>query len=235
VSRPAIYSELASWYPLLTTPQDYDEEAAFILQLLQGHEGTLLELGAGAGHLASHLKSSFQPVLTDLSPEMLALSEQLNPDCEHHVGDMRTLRLDRTFDAVLVHDAITYMTTEQDLRAALQTAFVHLRPGGLALFFPDQVQETFQPSTDSGGYDGPDRALRYLEWSADPDPTDTTCVVDYVWMLRQADGSVQIFQDRLVEGLFSKQTWLELLQATGFQARALDDPWGRVPFLGLRP
>jgi SAM-dependent methyltransferase len=239
VSRPAIYSELASWYPLLTTPEDYDEEAAFILQLLREHgEGpkqTLLELGAGAGHLASHLKSNWQAVLTDLSPEMLALSVALNPDCEHHVGDMRTLRLERTFDAVLAHDAISYMTTEEELRAALTTAFVHLRPGGVALFLPDHVRETFEPATDQGGTDQPDRALRYLEWSTDPDPDDTTCVVDYAWMLRESDGSMRVFADRLIEGLFPRQTWLDLLAQTGFLAHASQDPWGRVPFLGVRP
>ena len=41
---------------------------------------------------------------------MLELSRTLNPDCEHLEGDMRTLRLGRTFDAVLIHDAVMYMT-----------------------------------------------------------------------------------------------------------------------------
>jgi hypothetical protein len=38
-----------------------------------------------------------------------------DPECEHLQGDMRELRIDRTFDAVFVHDAIAYMTTEEDL------------------------------------------------------------------------------------------------------------------------
>ena len=40
----------------------------------------------------------------------------------HHVGDLRSVRLGETFDAVLVHDAIDYMTTEVELRAAFETA-----------------------------------------------------------------------------------------------------------------
>ena len=48
---------------------------------------------------------------------MLALSATLNPECEHLEGDMRTLRLGRTFDVVFIHDAISYLTTEDDLRA----------------------------------------------------------------------------------------------------------------------
>ena len=77
---------------------------------------------------------------------MLELSRGLNPGCEHLLGDMRTLRLGRTFDAVLIHDAVMYMTSEADLRAALETAFVHLRPGGAAVVAPDCVRETFRPS-----------------------------------------------------------------------------------------
>jgi hypothetical protein len=38
--------------------------------------------------------------LVDLSEEMLVVSRQLNPECQHHQGDMRTVRLGRTFDAV---------------------------------------------------------------------------------------------------------------------------------------
>src|SRR5205085_2770976 len=100
--------------------------------------------------------------------------------CEHLVGDIRTARLDRLFDIVFIHDAITYMTTETDLRQAMETAFVHCQPGGTALFVPDYVRETFEPRSDHGGEDGEDgRGLRYLEWAFDPDPTDTTYEVHY--------------------------------------------------------
>ena len=63
---------------------------------------------------------------------MLEVSKALNPQCEHILGDMRTLRMDRSFDAVFIHDAIMHMTTREDLRAAMETAFVHCRPGGAA-------------------------------------------------------------------------------------------------------
>ena len=49
--------------------------------------------------------------LVDLSAEMLEVSRQLNPECEHIQGDMRTIRLGRQYDAVLVHDAVDYVTT----------------------------------------------------------------------------------------------------------------------------
>src|SRR5262245_15324138 len=43
-----------------------------------------------------------------------ALAVKLNPECEHIVGDMRSMQLDRTFDVVFIHDAIAYMTNESD-------------------------------------------------------------------------------------------------------------------------
>jgi len=33
--------------------------------------------------------------LTDLSPQMLTMSRELNPECAHVQGDIRTLRLGR--------------------------------------------------------------------------------------------------------------------------------------------
>ncbi len=110
------------------------------------------------------------------------------------------------------------MTTESDLRQALATAFAHCRPGGAAVVAPDYVRETFEAATDHGGHDAPDgRGLRYLEWAWDPDPRDTTYVVDYAFVLREADGRVHVAHDRHVEGLFARADWLRLLRETGFE------------------
>ncbi|MDQ6794672.1 MAG: class I SAM-dependent methyltransferase [Chloroflexota bacterium] len=245
-TRLTMYSNLADWFHLLTPPAEYDDEAASAMALLREHTdgpiATLLELGSGGGNMASHLKAGLRLTLTDLSPEMLELSRTINPDCEHIQGDMRTLRLGRTFDAVLTHDAICYMTTEADLRAAMVTAFEHLRPGGAAAFQPDHVRETFKPETDHGGEDGPllaegrpDRAMRYLEWTTDPDPTDTTYQVDYAFLLHEADGGVEVHLDRHINGLFSRDLWLDLLADVGFEASSTVDDWDRVVFVGKRP
>jgi hypothetical protein len=222
---PKLYTELAMWWPLLSAPEDYVEEAAFYQEALIAAcappARTLLELGSGGGNNASHLKAHFDIVLVDRSAGMLAVSRALNPECEHVEGDMRTVRLGRQFDCVFVHDAVVYMKTEEDLRQAIDTAFVHCRPGGAALFAPDHVRETFRPSTDHGGHDGSDRGLRYLEWTWDPDPNDTTCTVDYAYLLRASDGTVRVEHDRYIEGLFARSDWLRLLSEAGFQPRVL--------------
>ncbi len=242
---PRLYAELASWWPLLSPPSDYEEEAAFyertLLDACERPAATLLELGSGGGNNASFLKKRFQMTLVDRSPAMLEISRARNPECEHVEGDMRTVRLGRQFDAVFVHDAVTYMTTEGDLKRAMETAFVHCAPGGAALFVPDHVRETFQPSTDHGGVDGGGRGLRYLEWMWDPDPADTSYVVDYALLLRERDGSVWVEQDRHVEGLFARGDWLRLLSEVGFRPRTVPfedpdlDPTECEAFVARRP
>lgn len=223
IELPRMYQDLAAWWPLLSPPEDYAEEAAAYLALLEGAVTgplhTCLELGSGGGSNASWLKARLALTLVDPSEGMLAHSRALNPGCEHLVGDMRTFRLGRTFDAVFIHDAIDYMTTRDDLAAAVATAFAHTRPGGAALFCPDHVAERFAPSTDHGGTDGPDgRGVRFLEWTTDADPDDERCSTDYVYALRSSDGSVRVEHERHEHGLFARQVWLDTLARAGFEA-----------------
>jgi SAM-dependent methyltransferase len=241
--KPKLYRELADWFHLLTAPEEYVEEAEAYRQIIVETSARpvreVLELGSGGGNNASHLKAHFTMTLTDLSPDMLAVSRRINPECEHIEGDMRTLRLDRDFDAVFVHDAIDYITTLPDLRAAMETALVHCRPGGVALFAPDLVRETFASSSDHGGHDEDGRGLRYLEWTWDPDPSDQTYVADFAYLLREEDGSVHVEHDRHECGLFPRSEWLRLLEDVGFQAKRRvierEEEKGTEAFIGLRP
>ena len=217
---PRLYGELADWFHLITAPEEYEEEAAVYRKLFAGagarRGATMLELGSGGGNNASHLKAHFKMTLAELSPQMIEISQALNPELEHVRGDMRTLRLGREFDAVFIHDAIDYMTTKDDLRAAIQTAFVHCRPGGIAMFVPDDVVETFKPRTAHGGNDRGPRSARYIEWTWDPDPGDDTYVVDFAYLLRDEEGNVRVEQDRHVIGLFPREFWLTTLEEASF-------------------
>ena len=239
-----LYGELAGWWPLISPPEEYAEEAAYIATLLASAPipvREVLELGSGGGHNAVHLKDRFTLTLVDLSDDMLAMSRRLNPGCEHQRGDMRTVRLGRTFDAVLLHDAVDYMTDEADLRLAIGTAFVHCRPGGVAVFVPDHTKETFEAETGHGGSDGTGgRAARYLAWVDDPDPADSSIVTEYAFLLRDADGSVRAVHETHRTGLFGRDDWLRLVAEAGFAASSVieETTEDRVPreiFIGGRP
>jgi len=238
--RPRLYYEFADWWHLLSDPADYREEAAFLVKLLLEASDcpprTVLELGSGGGNNASHMKTHFELTLSDASPAMIAASRSLNPECKHTVGDMRTLRLNHMFDAVFAHDAIMYMLTEDDLRAALQTAFIHCRPGGAALFVPDYVRETFEAETKHGGHDGTSRSLRYLEWTHEVDETCSTVVTDFAFLLRDSTGRTRVEHDSHTMGLFPRAVWSDLLGEVGFQHRVdRSDPCNREVFIAKRP
>jgi trans-aconitate methyltransferase len=221
-----LYDDLTPWYRLIDPPADHADEAAVYAGILSAAVPpleTLLELGAGAGHNALYLKTHCRCTLTDISAPMLALSQEINPECEHVRGDMRTIRLDRTFDAVFVHDAVVYMTTAADLAAVADTAFAHTRLGGAALFAPDYVREAFDEKALLMQADEGSQSLRGVEWAWDPDPSDDTYQVEYALLLR--DGvSMRAVHDRHVEGLFSRDAWVAILAGAGFSVEVIERP-----------
>ncbi|MBA2531770.1 MAG: class I SAM-dependent methyltransferase [Nocardioidaceae bacterium] len=239
-----LYGDLAVWWPLISPVEEYAEEAAFAATVLTSGSvrvRDVLELGSGGGNNAAYLKAQFVLTLVDISEDMLTVSRRLNPECAHHRADMRTVRLGRTFDAVFVHDAVDYMTTEADLRRAVEAAFVHCRPGGVAVFVPDNIAETFVPSSHLGGSDGADgEGVRFLGWEWDPDPADTWTVTEYAFLLRDTDGSVRVVHETHRLGVFSRDVWLRLLTDAGFEADAVveettEDRSPRELFVGHRP
>lgn len=175
------YGELAEWWPLVSPPEEYGEEAAFAATLLASAAGPardVLELGSGGGHNAVHLKTRFAMTLVDLAPEMLDVSRQLNPECQHHVCDMRNTRLGR--------------------------------------------------------------GVRYLEWSWDPDPDDTSTVTEYAFLLRDSAGAMRVVHETHHLGLFGSADWLRLLAEAGFEPEAVtevtsEDRPPRECFLAHRP
>jgi SAM-dependent methyltransferase len=226
-----LYSDLTPWYRLIDPLEDHLEEAesyeAAFVRGIEGEAATLLELGSGAGNNAYYLKRRFRCTLADVSEPMLTLSREINPDCEHVVGDMRALRLNRTFDAVFIHDAVVYLTNEADVAAMARTAFAHTRIGGATIVAPDHLRETLRESTEViEGRDG-NRALRCLAWTWDPDQDDTMYTVDYACILRQGN-QTRVVHDQHREGVFAEQAWHRMLSAAGFQVETINRPIGGV-------
>ena len=146
---------------------------------------------------------------------------------------MRSVRLGATFEAVLIHDAIMYMTSEKDLVDALTTARVHLPLEGALIVLPDCVTETFEPGVETGGHDASDgRGLRYISWSHPVAAGAVTEITDYVILLRKADGSVEVVHDRHTCGLFPRDTWHTAFVRAGFAPPKISrDSWGREVFI----
>lgn len=245
--KALIYNDLASWYRLLDPLEDHLDECAVFAEALseavRGEARSLLELGSGAGHNAHFLKDRFRCTLSDISAPMLELSRELNPECEHLEGDMRSVRIARQFDAILVHDAVVYMSSEPDVRALAETIWTHLRPGGAAIVAPDFLEESFREYHEIDANADGDRAMRVMTWVWDRDPHDARCEVEYAFLLREGQ-QVRAVHDHHREGLFARATWTALLSAVGLEVAVIGRPIDHGPgappyspqvFLARRP
>ncbi|MEX0654680.1 MAG: methyltransferase domain-containing protein [Phycisphaeraceae bacterium] len=240
---PRLYDDLAYLWPLLSPPEHYAAETATVRRVIDARMGpaapgqrrTVLELGAGGGHTLHYLREDFDCVALDLSEPMLANCRALNPDVETVVGDMRTARLGRTFDAVLIHDAIDYMTTADDVRATLDTAAAHLAPGGVVLIAPTYTADAFpEHETEQDHRANDDVALTYFGYVHDPDPADTTFELILLYIIKQPPtGPATVVEDRHTCGLFSVQAWATMMHDAGFDVDWHEEPAWSL-FVGVR-
>lgn len=219
-----LYADLAWAWPIISPPEEYAGEAEeFRVPIARyaPEARTVLHLGCGGGHLDSHLKRHFAITGVDRSPAMLALARRLNPGVAYVEGDLRTVRLGRTFDAVMAADSMDYMLSEDDLRAAFRTAFEHLRPGGVYVTYAEFTPERFrQHRTKATTHARGDVAITFVEHAYDPDPTDTTFEIDFTYVIRRG-GGVAVERDRHLQGLLPLDAWRRLLREAGFQVHEI--------------
>jgi len=215
-----LYNDLSWTWPIISPPEDYLEEGRFYTEKIRTRarrEGrSLLHLGCGGGHMDWAMKNNFRIRSIDISPHMLALAEKLNPEVTYSLGDMRTVRLDEKFDAVLIHDAINYMLTVDDLRAAFRTAFEHLKDDGLMITSAEQwpenfVQHKIRPQTEKKD----DIEITFIEHFYDPDPNDTHYECTFIYLIRRG-GKLQVEFDRHLAGIFPLESWRKTIMEVGF-------------------
>lgn len=243
--RQRLYAELAWLWPIISPPQEYTGEAVQFASLIRQYgrsetrtarpKAALLHLGCGGGHLDHSLQKYFDITGVDLSKDMLALARRLNPQVEYLEGDMRTLRLNRIFDAVMIADSIDYMLNEADLRAAFQTAWKHLGKGGVFVTYAEETCERFENNRSSSSLHTSDNLeVTLVENIYDPDSSDATYEMTFIYLIRR-HGQLELEIDRHLAGLFSENEWLSTLKSTGFQVIKHEFEGDDFPFfVGIR-
>ncbi len=239
MTTPRLYSDLAYLWPMLSPVEHYEAEADVLRGLIGAHfkdagetKLSLLELGVGGGHTLMYLADDYACSAVDLSEPMLANCRALIPQAKLIVGDMRSVRLDKTFDVVFIHDAIDYMLGEEDVRRTLETVALHLRPGGLCVIAPTYTRETFVDGDVADDGTTTDCAeLTYFTYIHDPDPADDTFEMILLYLIRDMrTRKVELVEDRHICGLFSEDQWVAWMREAGFEARRADadaegEPW----------
>jgi len=216
-----LYTDLAWLWPLWgDAVAEYGPYCETVTRLIRSHArrpvATLLDLGCGGGKNLLNLRPAFEVTGLDLSAAMLAQAAALNPGATLVQGDMRTCRLGRTFDAVLMDDAISHLHNRADFAAAFRTAHEHLNAGGVLIATPDVTKETFQQNrtTVTPSARG-DLHVVFIENTHDPDPTDDHYETTIVYLIRD-HGRLRVETDHWTMGLFTLDTWRQVLRTTGF-------------------
>jgi SAM-dependent methyltransferase len=216
-----LYNGLAWIWPIMSPPEDYVDEALFFVKLASKYAPSggrkALNLGCGGGHVDYTLKKYFNITGVDKSESMLELARKLNPDADYIQGDMRDIRLDKLFDTVIVHDSISYMLSERDLKSVFETAFLHLKPGGLFMAIVEETPDKFrQNKVNYITHSRNGVEITSVEHFYDPDPKDN--IYDYVliYMIKQ-DRQLRVEVDNHTCGIFPLSTWENLLDEEGFE------------------
>jgi ubiquinone/menaquinone biosynthesis C-methylase UbiE len=217
-----LYTDLAWLWPMWgDVAAEYAQYCQYVTGLIRQYAMrpavTLLDVGCGGGKNVANLSREFTVTGLDLSPAMLGQAQALNPGCTFVEGDMRTCRLGRAFDAVLVDDAISHMNCRADLESALRTAYDHLNPGGVMVVTPDVTTETFQQNktTTTAATKG-NVDVVFVENAYDADPTDEQYETTILYLIRD-HGMLRIETEHWTMGIFALSTWTQLLQDVGLQ------------------
>jgi len=218
-----LYDDLSHLWHLVSPLDDYLEETELFCELMKSESKIplkdLLHLGCGRGHNDYIFKNHFNVTGVDLSSAMLKWAKKLNPEVDYHQGDMRTVKLNKKFDAVTAVDSVDYLITKNDLQKLFQNVFDHLNPDGIFMFILESTRDSFRQD-DSIVYSNSsgDEWLTVFENRFDPDKTDTEYEITFVYLYRQK-GVLEIFTDRHLCGLYSEAEVKKLLTAVGFQVK----------------
>jgi SAM-dependent methyltransferase len=219
-----LYNDLAWTWPIISPPEDYIKEGEKYKSLIKKYSkipvSTMLNLGCGGGHVDWVLKKYFKITSIDISTNMLKLAKKLNPDVIYKKGDMRSIRLKKAFDTVLILDSINYMLTKKDLSSVFKTAYEHLKPGGILLTFAEEYNKIEQHKLSWSTHKKGDTEITFIEHYYDPDPTDSTFECTFIHLIYK-NKKLSIQTDRHLGGIFSLKTWLQLLEKIGFKVKKL--------------
>lgn len=215
------YGDLAWTESILSTPDDYADEAGLFIQLIRENLGenakNLLHLGCGAGGHDHTFKQHFRVTGIDISEAMLEIARANNPEITYIHGDMRRIDLKEQFDAVVIPDSIDYMVTLPELQSTVAASCRHLRPGGVLLIVA-KIREEFRNNNFcyTGAKDGVE--ITVFENNHIPRRDSSTYEATFVYLIRR-DGVLSVHTDRHRLGLFSQAEWRSLLKEAGLQVK----------------
>ncbi len=229
------YNDLAWTVDWFVEPSDYEDEVSHYISLIHkyaaNHSTTLLHLGSGAGGMDWVFKRHFTITGVDISSGMIAKARSKHPDIEYIEGDIRSLRLNRKFDAVIIPDCIDYMLTLDDLDKAIKTAVHHLKLSGILLVV-GKTLETFHNNNFAYTCEKYGIHITLLENKYTNPSTRNSYEATLIYLIRQQE-KLSVHMDRHVLGLFSQENWENVFRDNNLvlQQSPLDGVYDKYLFI----
>jgi SAM-dependent methyltransferase len=216
-----LYHDLSWMWEILVSEEEYIPETEFVKKMIKLYQRSagneLLDVGCGGGHHDLFLKKDFKVTGIDINENMLEFARRRNPELEYQSADMRTFQLNRKFDAVIAMDMIMYNLTYSDLEKTLTNFSGHLKPGGVMIFYLDDLKDNFeQNGTRLKKHHKGDLEAVLVENHYDPDPSDTEFESYLIFLIREK-GKFRMEVDLHRMGLFELNIILEMLKGLNLQ------------------
>ena len=179
----------------------------------------VLEMGCGAGNLAKFFQAAqYDYTGVDIAQPMIDIARRENPGTKFVCGDMRRFSFAKKFDAVLIGGrSFTYMTTNDDVRRALQCIRRVLPKQGILVFDNFEAEGIFKalPRRISEKYDSGDKTIARQSKTWVNLTTGWTWNWDAVYAVKES-GRKQTFTDHSVLRAFTRDELHLFLILAGF-------------------
>jgi SAM-dependent methyltransferase len=167
--QPELYEEIYSDW--CDTHSEVSQQ--LFSNYLNHSPSSILEIGSGTGRTLNTLSKFCSDCIgIDYLSEMVNFSQSKYPDLNFQQGDMRNLRLNRTFEAILCLGwPLNYLLSNEDLKKAFETFVCHCQKGGLLIlhiingvaYLPGgNAKMTVEYEISSGDYAG--KAVANYSW-----------------------------------------------------------------------
>ena len=216
-----MFSESASWYDLLYSFKDYQQESDGIIKLLKRTHPTaktVLDIACGTAEHDRYLAHVYEVDGLDLSQDFLTIAKEKNPTGRYFCADMIAFDLARTYDIVLcLFSSIGYVKTIDNVVSTLKCFKEHLSPGGIVVVEPWFVPEAWNPNGRVHMLTGESETCKVCRMNVSEQ--DGTCsVINFHYLVGTSDG-VHHFIERHELGLFSVDEMKDAFQKAGLSVQ----------------
>ena len=151
----------------------------------------------------------------DISSDLLAVAQKRLPGVPLHRADMVDFALGRRFDMIIcMFSAISYVETQERMRAAVANMAAHLRPGGLLIVEPWFSPEKYWINTITANhFDSPELKISWMYTSR---REKQVAILDIHYLVGTSE-CIEYFSEQHRMGLFTNDEYVKAFRSAGLE------------------